>query len=70
MGIAQLSKQLGKNLEHELTFIFATMGDSYLPEAAHTCSNDHENLAHTQSTPQHRNTGMDGSGLATKPAPH
>ena len=37
MGLAQISKQLGKSVEQELTLIFASMGDSRLPEAAHRC---------------------------------
>lgn len=36
MTITQMGKQLGKNLELELTLLFASMGDSHLPESAHT----------------------------------
>lgn len=58
MGIAQLSKQIGKSVEHELTLIFATMGDSYLPEASHTCLPIGGNDGITQH-------GMDASGYAS-----
>lgn len=36
MGITQLSKQLGRNLEHELAHLFIILGDNQLPEEAHT----------------------------------
>ncbi|WP_053980491.1 hypothetical protein [Marinagarivorans algicola] len=36
MRITQISKQLGKSLEHELAHLFIVLGDSQLPEEAHT----------------------------------
>ena len=64
MGIAQLSKQIGKSVEHELTLIFATMGDSYLPEESHT----HIPTSDYNPAPQQ---GMDASGYAPHfAAPH
>lgn len=61
MGIAQLSKQIGKSVEHELTLIFATMGDSYLPEASHTSLP----LDGYDGITQH---GMDASGYSSGPS--
>lgn len=52
MRIAQLGKQLGKSLEHELAYLFIALGDNQLPEEAHT-------PGHVKSIRQ----GMDASGV-------
>ncbi|HEY7773627.1 MAG TPA: hypothetical protein VIC26_10630 [Marinagarivorans sp.] len=72
MGLAQISKQLGKSVEQELTLIFASMGDSRLPEAAHRCPNREHDQFDEVMRPQGpapqgvMNKGMDASGLGPK----
>lgn len=61
MVFSQLSKQWTKQVEHEITLLFACMGDNWVPAPLNREHDKHSN-ENTFVTEGHHN-GMDASGI-------
>lgn len=62
MDLAYLSKHWTKQVEHELTQLFATMGDSWVP---HPLADEQDDLMPTtEQVTEGVRRGMDASGIA------
>ena len=66
MDLAHLSKHWTKHVEHELTQLFASMGDSWVPHSLVDLadSDSNESVAHVNHATNGLKRGMDASGMA------
>ena len=63
MDLAHLSKHWTKQVEHELTQLFAAMGDSWVPHPL--VEEAEENMSPIVPTTDGFKLGMDASGVVT-----